>query len=135
MNFLEETNPMYLSNHPPFDSHAIVQAPMINSIWNPSLQQELFIHYKIITELARLNQLDIYMKSLQEQMNYYEKQLNSIIDKIWKLNKSLPSNQQLTSTMLKLIDQRFNNMTAYSECIYKFKRQLIHLKLNTNSHL
>ena len=134
VHFLKETNTIYLSSYPPFDSHAIVQAPMINSIWKPSLQQELFMHYKMITELARLNQLDIYMKSLEEQMNYYEKQLHSIIDKIWKLNKSLPSHQQLTPTMLKLIDQRFNNMTAYIECIYKFKRHLIHLRLK-NTHL
>ena len=74
------------------------------------------------------------MKSLEKEKNYYEQQLNSAIERIWKLNKSLPPDQQLSPTMLKSIDQRFNNMTDLIACIYEFKRHLIHLKLR-NTHL
>lgn len=132
VHFFRETIPIYQSVHLPFTSLAIVRIPMINSIWNPSLQQELYVQQKIINELAGSNQLDIYMTSLDEQTIDYEKKSNSIIDQIWTTNKSLPSNQQLTSTMLTLIDQRFQNITAYIACLYKFKRQLIHLKLRTD---
>ena len=42
--------------------------------------------YKIIVQHARTNRLDIYMKTLEDQIYYYEKHSNHIIDKIYKIN-------------------------------------------------
>ncbi|CAF4431511.1 unnamed protein product, partial [Adineta steineri] len=34
------------------------------------------------------------------------------MDKLWEINKTLPQNQQLTSIMQNLIDQRLSNITS-----------------------
>jgi hypothetical protein len=70
------------------------------------------------------------MKSIEEQMDYCEKHFNNEMHDIWKINRTLPQNQQLTASMLNLIEQRLINITARIECIYKFKNQLFDIKLN-----
>ena len=124
VNFLIETVPIHLSVHPPFDSHSLVRAPIINSLHKPYLQQELYIDYKKISERARTNQLNVYTKTLENQMYYLEKQLNQIVDKVYKINSSIQStNEHLSSIMLNMIDQHLNNITAYIQSIYKFNEK------------
>lgn len=128
VDFLNQTIPIHLSTDPPFDGRSLVQAPMINSIYKPSLQQELYRDYKIITQHNREHRLNNYMKILEDQICHYDKSFNRIIDKIYRINSSVEPDQQLTSIMLKIIDQRLNNITTFIRTIYKFKRQLVALK-------
>lgn len=127
--FFKETIQIHLSTDPPFDSHSLVKAPMINSIYKPSLQEELYKDYKLITQQAKTNRLDIYMKTLENQIDHYEKHFNRIIDKIYKINSSIPPHQQLTSNMLHIIDQRLHNMTTYIQTLYRYKTEMVELKI------
>jgi hypothetical protein len=47
----------------------------------------------------------------------YQKQCNTAVDGIWKINKSLSDHQQLASTMLNLIYQRRSNIITRIEPI------------------
>ena len=52
------------------------------------------------------------------------------MNQVWQHEKTLPSDQRLTSTMIHLMEQRLANIDARLEYIYKCKAQLFQLKIN-----
>jgi hypothetical protein len=63
-------------------------------------------------------------------MQQCQKQFDVEMKQLWKTERTLPTEQQLTSTMQNLIDQHLTNISARIECIYKFKFNLLQNKLN-----
>jgi len=61
--------------------------------------------------------LDIYMKLFEGEMCNNQKQCNTAVDGIWKINISLSDHQQLTPIMLNLIYRRRSNIITLIEPI------------------
>ncbi|CAF1339014.1 unnamed protein product [Adineta steineri] len=131
LNLLKDKIPTYLSTHP-FDSQSLIESPLINSTRNPSLRQQLYILYKNLMEQIKNKMLNVYLESIEQQASDYQMKLNKEIDKIWEINKTLSQNQQLTSIMPTLIDQRLSNITSRMICIHKYKTKLFDIKANNH---
>ncbi|CAF1265428.1 unnamed protein product [Adineta steineri] len=131
LNLLKDKIPTYLSTHS-FDSQSIIESPLINTIRNPSLRQQLYVQYKTLMEQIKNRMLNVYLESIEQQMHDYQMKLNKEMDKFWEINKTLPQSQQLTSIMQNLIDQRLSNITSRMTCIHKYKTELFDIKANNH---
>ncbi|CAF1336806.1 unnamed protein product [Adineta steineri] len=131
LNLLKDKIPTYLSIHS-FDSQSIIESPLINTIRNPSLRQQLYILYKNLMEQIKSKMLNVYLESIEQQMDDYHMKFNKEIDNLWEINKTLAQNQQLTSIMQNLIDQRLANIISRTKCIHKYKTELFDIKPNNH---
>ena len=131
VHFLKQRLSSHIASHP-FRSQPIAQSSLIDSINNSDLRQQLYKQYKSVAEQARTTMMNVYMESAEGQMSQSDKQFSIEMNEMWKVNKSLPLDQQFTQVMLNLIDQRLANITARIKCVYKFKTDLLHVKSNTH---
>ncbi|CAF1392726.1 unnamed protein product [Adineta steineri] len=129
LNLLKDKMPTYLSAHS-FDSRSIIESPLINTIRNPSLRQQLYMQYKNLMEQIQSKMLNVYLESIEQQASDYQMKFSKEITKLWGINKTLPQNQQLTSIVQKLIDQRLLNIISRTKYIYEFKKELFNVKEN-----
>jgi len=130
VNLLNEKILTYIPSHP-FERESIIgQSSLIDRICNPRIRQQLYKQYKNVAEQARNNMMTVYMKCAEGQKQQCQIQYDIVLKEIYDMEKTLPSNQRLTKTMWNLIEQLLANISAHMECIYKFKRQLFHLKSN-----
>ncbi len=130
VNLLKEKISIYIPSHP-FERESIIgQSSLIDRISNPKIRQQLFKQYKNVAEQARNSMMNVYMKCAEGQKQQCQIQYDIVLKEMYALEKTLPSNQRLTKTMWELIEQLLANMSARIECVYKIKRQLLHLKSN-----
>ncbi|UJR06554.1 hypothetical protein I4U23_010838 [Adineta vaga] len=125
LNLLKNNAFVHLSFHP-FDHQSIVEIPQINCIEQPSLQEQLYEQYKIIVEHTKHNTYSNYISSIEKQISFYEKQFHNGKNELWKISRALRTNDNFSSFMLHLIDQRLANINASMECINKYKTELFH---------
>jgi hypothetical protein len=130
VNLLKEKISTYLPSHPFERESSITQSSLIDRISTPKIRQQLYTQYKNVAEQARNNMMTVYMKCAEEQKQQCQIQYDMKLKEIYDIEKTLPSYQRLTKTMWDLIEHILANMSARIECLYKFKRQLFHLKLN-----
>lgn len=104
--------------------------PIIKSLGsNTPIQQELYQQYKSIAEQTRKNIIDLTMDYAQVQMKEYQRKFDILTKEIWDEEKNLPLNQQLNSTMHRLIEERLRNITRHVEYFYNLKIQLFHAQI------
>ncbi|CAF4897468.1 unnamed protein product, partial [Rotaria magnacalcarata] len=79
-----------------------------STIINQDAQQQLYDQLTAAVEQAKVDMLNLYVKTADIQMKTYDKQYNKELDKMFieRKQKSLPIEQQLTSIMLNLLEKR-----------------------------
>ena len=127
VNLLKEKISSHITSHP-FQSESIAQSSLIDTVKDSCKRQQLYQQSKNVAEEARTQMMATYMECAEEQMKQCQKQHDIELKDIWNMQKSLPIDQQLTTLMQNLTEQRLVNITAQIECMYKFKTQLFRLK-------
>jgi hypothetical protein len=130
VNLLKEKISTYLPSHPFERESIIAQSSLIDHISNPRIRQQLYEQYKNVAEQARTNMMTVYMKCAEGQKQQCQNQYDIGLKEIYDIEKTLLSHQRLTKAMWDLIEHILANISARIECVYKFKRQLFHLKSN-----
>ncbi|CAF1344517.1 unnamed protein product [Adineta steineri] len=124
---LKEKISIHLASHP-FERESIAQSPLINSIRDTKVREQVYKQYKNTAEQARIKMMTIYMECAEGQKQQCQTQYDIEMKEAYKIQRDLPSDQQLTKLMWNLIEQRLTNISARIECIYKFKTRLFHLQ-------
>ncbi|CAF1389602.1 unnamed protein product [Adineta steineri] len=124
---LKEKITIHLASHP-FERESIAQSPLINSIRDTKVREQVYKQYKNTAEQARIKMMTIYMECAEGQKQQCQTQYDIEMKEAYKIQRDLPSDQQLTKLMWNLIEQRLTNISARIECIYKFKTRLFHLQ-------
>ena len=128
LDLLRQRIPLYLNYH----TRSGQYPSFIHCINDNNIREQLFSQSENLTEQVRTNLMTVQVECAEAYMQQCNKQFNIEMDEIWKVNKSLPSNQKLTSIMRNLMDQRLENIRACLQCTYKFKTQLAHVTSNIN---
>ncbi|CAF1572818.1 unnamed protein product, partial [Adineta steineri] len=126
VHFLEQQIIYYNSPSQSFECSPISQDPLINSIQDANIRQELLQQYKKIAEQSRANMFTLYMKTAKEQQEEYKKKHETDLTKMWDAYR-LPSsnNEKISPKMLDLMNQCFMKISERIKCIYKFKADSI----------
>jgi hypothetical protein len=130
VNFLKQQISIHITSHPFAKQKFIAHLSIIDDIRDPIIRRQLYQQYKETAEQARIKMMKITLECAEEQREQCQQQFNIEVKQIWDMEKTLPSEQQLTQMMRDLIEQRLANITARIECLYKFKIQLHHIKSN-----
>ncbi|CAF1390335.1 unnamed protein product [Adineta steineri] len=122
VHFLQQQIIYYNSPSQSFECSPISHDPLLNSIQDASIRQELLQQYKEIAEQSRANIFTLYMKTAKEQQEEYKKQHESNLTKMWNAYR-LPAsdNEKISPKMLDLIHQCCMKINERIQCIYKFK--------------
>ncbi|CAF2037669.1 unnamed protein product [Rotaria magnacalcarata] len=113
--------------------HQQVSHPtFISTIINQDAQQQLYDQLTAAVEQAKVDMLNLYVKTADIQMKNYDKQYNKELDKMFieRKQKSLPIEQQLTSIMLNLLEKRADNKKERIKCVNEFKIHCLHSNSN-----
>ena len=132
VNLLKEKISTYIPSHPFERESIIAQSSLIDRISNPNIRQQRYKHYKHVAEQARNNMMTVSMQCAEGQKQQCQIQYDIALKEICDKEKILPSNQRLTKVMWDLIKQLSENISARIACVYKFKKQLFHLKSNNH---
>ncbi|CAF4548417.1 unnamed protein product [Rotaria socialis] len=116
--------------------HQQVSHPtFISTIINQDAQQRLYDQLTAAVEQAKVDMLNLYVKTADIQMKNYDKQYNKELNKMFieRNQKSLPIEQQLTSIMLNLLEKRADNKKERIKCItISFHRSILFQNMNLN---
>jgi hypothetical protein len=123
VNFLKQQITYYNSSSQSFERSPIAHDPLINSIQNPDIRQQLIQQYTEIAQLSRANIFTLYMKTAEEQQEDYKKKHDTNVKKMWNAYHSSSDNEKISPKMLDLIHQRCMKISERIKCIYKFKYQ------------
>ena len=74
---------------------------------------------------------NLFVKTAETQMKTYNEQYNKELDKLFTEGKSLSIDQQLTTAMFKLLQQRIDNRKERIKCVNQYKIHCLHLNSNS----
>ncbi|CAF4124668.1 unnamed protein product [Adineta steineri] len=126
VHFLEQQIIYYNSPSQSFECSPISQDPLINSIQDANIRQELLQQFKTIAEQSRANIFSLYMKTAKEQQEEYKKKHETNLTKMWNAYR-LPAsnNEKISPKMLDLMHQCCMKISERIKCIYKLKVESI----------
>ena len=116
--FVQQQIDYYNSPLQSFEFSPIAHSPLIDSIEDRNVRQELFQRYKNIAEQSRAALFHVYLKSAEDQRAEYREKYENNLKKMISIDHG-----KLTPTMMQLINQRCNKISERIRCIYKFKVQ------------
>ncbi|CAF4086388.1 unnamed protein product [Adineta steineri] len=109
----------------------ITHPTFITTITNQDFQQQLNNQLTNAAEQAKNDMLNLYVKTAETQMEHYGKQYyDRELDKIFVGRKSLPVDQQLTTIMVNLLEQRADNRNERIKYVNQFKIHCLHSNSN-----
>lgn len=127
-NFIQQQINHYNSPSQSFENLPIGQIPLINSIENSDIRQELFNQCKTIAEQSRIQLFDLYIKTAEDQRNLYKQKLQDNFNEMWSKYRTMKNNEKIPSLMIDLINERCKKIGERIQCIYKFKSESFLLK-------
>ena len=123
VDYLRQQITYYNSPTQSFQCSPIAHNPLIESIENPGIRQQLFRQYTEIAEQSRANVFTLYVEIAEEQREEYKKKHETNLKKMWNSYHSSSDNEKISPTMLDLMHQRCMQISERIKCIYKFKHQ------------
>ena len=114
--FVQQQIDYYNSPLQSFELSPIAHSPLIDSIEDRNVRQELFQRYKDIAEQSRAALFNVYLKSAEDQRVEYRGKYENNLKKMISIDHG-----KLTPTMMELINQRCNKISERIHCVYKFK--------------
>jgi hypothetical protein len=117
-----------ISNHQQPHCPELSYERLLNTMNNQDVrQQQLYEQYRKVVKQAKEDMMTLYLSSAEAQMHHYHKKFNTEMKQFWKEEQTLTMNQKSTEIMVKLIQQRYNNVSESVKCVYNYKAQLIRL--------
>jgi hypothetical protein len=124
LNFLKQQITYYNLPSQTFQCSSILHSPLIDSIENPIVRQELFKQFKEIAEESRATLFNVYLKSAEDQKKEYKKKHETNVNKMWSdYHHSIDNTRKIPQIMIQLINQRCQKINERIKCIYKFKTE------------
>lgn len=80
-------------------------------------------HHKTIEDYKQ-EMILLFLNSSKCYMTEMQNSFDDNMAQFWQYQRSLPLNQRLNPIILKLIEQRLNNLTEKVKCIYQHKLYL-----------
>ncbi|CAF2989680.1 unnamed protein product [Rotaria sp. Silwood2] len=114
-------------------SHRQISHPtFFSTILNQDVQQQIYDQLTSVVEQAKVDMLNLYVKTAEMQMKTYDKQYNKELDKMFieRKQQSLAVEQQLTTVMLNLLEKRADNRQERIRCVNQFKIHCLHSNSN-----
>jgi hypothetical protein len=108
-----------------FECSPIASCPLIDSIQNSTIRQELYKQYKEAAEQSRTDLFNVYLRSAEEQREEYRKKYEDDLKKLSHDHCSSDDKQNVAPIMMQLIKERCNKISERIKCIYKFKLNLL----------
>jgi hypothetical protein len=124
-NLLKQQINYYNSPSQSFGCSPIAQSPLIDSLEDATIRQQLFNQYTEIAVQSRANLFHLYMKSTEEQREEYRKKYDDSVKKMWSGYHSIDENENIPRIMIQLINERCNQICERIKCIYKYKAQSV----------
>ncbi|CAF1364388.1 unnamed protein product [Adineta steineri] len=122
---------IYHYNNSPRSKLQISHPRFITTISNQDFQQQLNNQLTNAVEQAKNDILNLYVKTAETQMEHYGKQYyDKELDKIFVGRKSLPVDQQLTTIMVNLLEERADNRKERIKYVNQFKIHCLHSNSN-----
>lgn len=116
--FVQQQIQWYNSPIGSFQFSPIAHSPLIDSVDDRHVRQELFKQYKDIAEQSRVALFNVYLKSTEDQRKDYKEIYENDFKKMISNN-----HEKLTPTMVQLISERCHKISERIHCIYQFKVQ------------
>jgi hypothetical protein len=124
-HFLKQQINYYNSSSQSFERSRIGHDPLINSIQNLDIRQQLLQQYKEIAVQTRPNIFTLYLKTAEQQREEYKQKHKTNYEKMQAAYHSSNDNEKISSIMFDLIHRRYQKISGRIQCIYKFKSQSI----------
>ena len=122
LHLLKQQISSHISSHP-FEHESIAKSSVLDNIQDLTLRQQLYKQYKDVAEKGRNKMMTLYMETIERQMIEFHKQFDIEMEEMWKRQKTISVELQLTETMLNLSNQRLINITTYFKTLYKLKSE------------
>jgi hypothetical protein len=125
LNFLKQQINYYNLPSQSFQCSSIAHSPLIDSIENPILRQELFEQFKQIAEQSRTTLFNVYLKSAEDQRQEYKTKHETNVMKMCSDYHQLIDDhtRKIPQIMIQLINRRCQKISERIKCIYKFKTE------------
>ena len=122
----------YKKNNSKYRQQIFSHPSFISTSVNQIFQQQICDELARAFEQAKTDMLNLYVKTAEIQMQTYDKEYNKELDKMFIERKqtNLPIEQQLTATMLHLLEKRANNRNKCIKCVYQYKIHCLHRNSN-----
>ncbi|CAF2831409.1 unnamed protein product [Rotaria sp. Silwood2] len=122
----------YKNNNHKYRQQIISHPTFISTSMNQILQQQIYDQLTSVVEQAKVDMLNLYVKTAETQMKTYDKQYNKELDKMFieRKQQSLAVEQQLTTAMLNLLEKRADNRQKRIRCVNQFKIHCLHSNSN-----
>ena len=124
VDLIKRRIPMHLSRH------QCASSPLLDSITDPHMRQQLLRQYMDAAEQARTRMMADTMECADTQMRQCAKQFDAAIKDMWHGQRSLPFDQRLTKVMCELIEQRLTNIHNRLERVYALLTHQLLLEAN-----
>ena len=117
-HFLKRQIAYYNTPSQSFECSPIADCPLIYSIEDPIVRQEIFKQYKDIAEESRKALFNVYLKSAEEQREEYWKKYENNLKRSTSNDHEKP-----TAIMSQLINERCDKINERIRCIYRYRAQ------------
>ena len=131
--FLEQQIAYYNLPDQSFENSPLADTPIINSIRDPVVRQELIKRCKDIAEQSRAALFNVYLKSAEEQREESKKKHDADVKSMFSTQHSLNDTQKLSPVMIDLISECCNQISERIRCIYRFKTHTMLSKSSSSS--
>ncbi|CAF1383669.1 unnamed protein product [Rotaria sordida] len=110
-------------NHLPqsFESLKIPAPILLDKIVDTNIRQNLMNQCEKILQRTTSDMMIVYIATAEEKMNEYQKKFDSDFIKMKENQRSGPSHEKLTQTMLDIMERRFKNINERLIHLYKLK--------------
>ncbi|CAF1516459.1 unnamed protein product [Adineta steineri] len=122
-NFLKQQIDYYNSPNQSFQHLPLAQAAGIGTIENAEIRQQLLNQYKEVALNVRNNLFPLYLTTAEDQKEEFQKKFEENVKKVYTDDIFIDGNQNLSSTLIQIINQRCEKISERIKCIYKFKVQ------------
>ena len=92
-----------------------------DTINDVNIRQRLSNRYEKIIQQIKSDLMAVVIAATERKMYESQKKYDLAVAQMWRDNRKLPPDQQLTQTMVDLIERRAKNISEQVKCLYDFK--------------
>lgn len=124
-NLLQQQIAYYNLPSQSFQSSPLAHSPLIESIQDPVLRQQLFKQYQEVAEQGRAKIFHLSIKTADDERIRAKNKYDTSVKNMWSNRDISVPDEQIPFIMINLIHQRCIKISERIQCIYRFKAQSI----------
>ena len=103
----------------------LAKSPLIDSIQDPVLRQQLFKQYQDVAEQSRAKIFNLCLTTARDERIQCKNTYDTTVEKMWSDRETSSAREKIPSIMTDLINERCNLISQRIQCIYRYKTQSI----------